>query len=69
MFQIIKPIDIHGQCLVAQQIDQEFLKGVKQREEHVIEQEKKDKKKAVDSGQINQRPYQVLEDDSDEEEP
>jgi hypothetical protein len=44
MFDILKPIDLQGLGSLAQQIDQEFLKGMRSREDQIIEDEKALKK-------------------------
>ena len=48
MFEILKPIDLQGLCSIAQQIDQEFLKGVRSREDQLIEEEKAQTKERLE---------------------
>ena len=44
----MKPIDLQGQCAIAQAIDQEFLKGVSTRENKRIEGERAERQERLE---------------------
>ena len=48
IFQILKPIDLQGQCAIAQQIDKEFWKGAISRDARRIEEERKERKERAE---------------------
>ena len=71
MFQILKPIDLHGECLLAQAIDQEFWKSAIARERIMIEEDKAERLKDRGSAETLSRMLQLglFEEDSEEEDP
>jgi hypothetical protein len=71
VFQIVKPLDLHGECLLAQAIDQEFWRSALTRESIMVEEDRAERKKQADSAATLAQLLQLglFEEESDEDDP